>query len=165
MRWSLVVALILLFSASSSAQPHWERAAYVGGAVVLLGVYDYVGYNLTYANKTALTAYRISFFALQGVLTYLLYEKFGLPSAIGLNLIWWTFGVDMVYYAACEFNTNASGSWASKGAWALDSQNGIGHAEWTPVGIVQPGSRIPGDTIVAQSLAGAAIGIGITISF
>jgi hypothetical protein len=165
MRWSWVLLLIVLVPQPSRSQDALEKAAWVGGSTVLLGVYDYVGYNLSHRNPTTLTGYRISFYLLQAALTYILYEKFGLPSAIGLNLIWWTFGVDMVYYAICELNPHGSDAWAGKGSWASDSRSGIGHANWTPIGLLRGGrGRIAGDTIVAQSLAGAAIGISISIT-
>ena len=166
MRWTFLLIVLILLPQSVRSQTALEKAAWVGGATVVLGVYDYVGYNLTASNSTTLTGYRVSFFLLQAALTYILYEKFGLPSAIGLNLIWWTFGVDMVYYGICELNNNPSGNWAGKGSWTSDSRTGIGHAHWTPLGILRGGTgRISGDTIIAQSVAGAVIGIGISISF
>ncbi len=163
-----IVILLLLAAMSARAQDQkpspWEKAAWVAGSTVALGLYDYVGYNLTYDDPTALGIYRVSFILVQAGVTYLLYEKFGLPSAIAVNLIWWTFGVDMVFYGISEISP-LGGRFSGPGSWQEDSQNGVKHAGWTPVGLIRGGGRIPRDTIVAQSIIGAAIGIGITISF
>jgi hypothetical protein len=164
----IVVYLFLLLIVSSSlgraqkASP-WEKAAWVAGSTIALGVYDYIGYNLTNADPTALGIYRVSFVLVQAGVTYLLYDKFGLPSAIAINLIWWTFGVDMVFYGLSEVSP-LGGRWTGPGSWEEDSRNGIKHAGWTPVGLLRGGGRIPRDTMIAQTIAGAVIGIGITIT-
>lgn len=160
------VALMLVMTASQAhAQIKLENAAWVGGSVVTLGVVDYIGYNLTYQNPTALTIYRVGFVLAQAAITWFLYEKCGLSSAIGFNLIWWTFGVDMVYYGAAEISPIRADGWAGPGAWAEDSHNGVLHAEWTPVGLLRGGrSRVPANTIIAQSIIGGMIGIGISIT-
>lgn len=167
---SLVLALTLFGAhfSSLSAQDKLEKAAWVAGSVVALGVYDYFGYNLTQDRQPALTIYRISFVLAQAGLTYLLYEKFGLPSAIGFNLIWWTFGVDMVYYGVCEMNPDPGGTWPGRGAWAAESREGLKFAHWTPVGLLRgarEGDPIARNTIVAQAVVGFALGISISISF
>lgn len=150
---------------SCQAQVKLENAAWVGGSIVALGLYDYIGYNLTSENPTALTIYRVSFVLAQAAITYFLHEKCGLSSAIGFNIIWWTFGVDMMYYGLSEVIPIRPAGWSGPGAWGADSRHGIAHAEWTPVGLIRGGGRIPANTIIAQSIAGAAIGIGISISF
>ena len=166
-----LVAIMVLFGVSHPslrAQTKLEKAAWVSGGAVALGIYDYFGYNLTKRSSVASAVYRSTFFLAQGIITYILYEKFGLPSAIGFNLIWWTFGVDMVFYGVCEMNTNTRGSWGSRGAWAEDSWNGIGHAYFTPIGLLRgarTGNRIATNTIVAQAIAGGLLGISISIVF
>lgn len=164
LRFATLFALLLLLASPLYTQSRWEKAAWVSGSAVALGVYDYIGYNLTSSDPTALGIYRVSFVLLQAGLTYLLYEKFGLPSAIGFNLIWWTFGVDMVYYGISEVSP-IRGGWHGPGSWDEDSRNGIAHAEWTPVGLLRSNGHIPRNTIVAQSITGAIIGIGISVSF
>ncbi len=160
-------ALLLLTALSAQAQDQkpspWEKAAWVAGSAVALGLYDYIGYNLTSANPTSEGIYRVSFVLVQAGVTYILYKKFGLPSAIAINLIWWTFGVDMVFYGISEISPLGR-PFSGPGSWQEDSRSGITHAAWTPVGLIRGGGRIPGDTIVAQSIIGAAIGIGITVT-
>jgi hypothetical protein len=160
-----IVVFMLLPASLGYSQSGWEKGAWVTGSVVALGAYDYLGYNLTRSSPTALGIYRVSFVLLQAGLTYLLYEKFGLSSAIAINLIWWTFGVDMVYYGIAEVSPIRGGAWSGPGAWDVDGKNGIAHAGWTPVGLLRGGERIPRNTIVGQSIVGAVIGIGICISF
>ncbi len=164
-RWiSLFLLLTALGAHAQDQKPSsWEKAAWVAGSAIALGVYDYIGYNLAKDNPTSEGIYRASFILVQAGVTYLLYEKFGLPSAIAVNLIWWTFGVDMVFYGISEISP-LRGSFSGPGSWQEDSQNGVKHAGWTPVGLIRGGGRIPANTIVAQSIIGAAIGIGITIS-
>lgn len=165
MRWIAILLLVALSAQAQEQKPSpWEKAAWVAGSTLALGLYDYIGYNLAKENSTSEGIYRVSFVLVQAGVTYLLYEKFGLPSAIAVNLIWWTFGVDMVFYGISEISP-LGGQFSGPGSWEEDSRNGIKHAGWTPVGLVRGGERIPRNTIVAQSIIGAAIGIGITISF
>ena len=164
----LVVILLGVVGQTCPAQEALEKVAWMTGGTVVLGVYDYFGYNLARHDPTALTLYRVSFVVAQAAITYILYRKFGLPTAIGFNLIWWTFGTDMVYYGVCESNPNPSHAWPGRGAWAGESRNGITHAYWTAVGLLRganPGVPIAGDTIVAQSIVGLALGITISVSF
>jgi hypothetical protein len=164
-RAAIVVVLIMCTCFVGHSQSAWEKAAWVSGSVAALGIYDYIGYNLTSDHPTALGVYRVSFVLVQAGLTYLLYEKFGLPSAIGLNLIWWTFGVDMTFYGISEISPIRDHGWSGPGSWESDSRYGVPHAGWTPVGLIRGGGRIPRNTIVAQSIVGAVIGIGISVTF
>ncbi len=147
-----------------------EKVGYLLGASVAFSLFDYVGYNASKGSDgLAPPAYRVLQLAVQGGLTYFLYEECGLPTAIGFNLIWWTFGDDLLYYGWAEL-LNPGGLWEGRGA--LDRavlKHGAGHAYWTPVGIARgfrrDGSRISGDTLVAQSLVGAALAITITVTW
>lgn len=160
----LVAVLLAVPPSPAHAQIKLENAAWVGGSVITLGVVDYIGYNLTYQNPTALTIYRVGFVLAQAAITWFLYEKCGLSSAIGFNLIWWTFGVDMVYYGTAEISPIRADGWAGPGAWTEDSHNGVVHARWTPIGLLRGNERVPANTVIAQSIIGGMIGIGISIT-
>ncbi len=145
-----------------------EKAAWVAGASVVFAGFDYVGYNLTARNPTALVGYRIAQVLVQSAISWFLYRKLGLPSAIGFNLIWWTFGDDFLYYTWAEV-INPGPPWESRGAMNNSIfGNQCYWAYWTPVGIsrgMKRGETIAGDTLLAQALVGAALGFTITIAF
>ncbi len=144
----------------------WEKTLAVIGASLLFSGFDYVGYNATRQNPTALKVYRVSQVLAQLGITYLLYESVGPGPALGFNLVWWTFGCDFIYYGYAEV-VNPGHPWESRG----DYSHGVGAdqctwAYWTPLGIargMKRGEKIPERTLLAQSLIGAALGIGITV--
>ncbi len=145
-----------------------QKVLYLTGASLLFAGVDYVGYNLTKKNSTALTIYRIFQIAMQASITWFLYKELGLPTAIGFNIMWWTFCDDFLYFGYAEL-FNPGGSWESRGNL---EKNVFGNhatwAYWTPVGISRGMKRdqpIAGNTLLAQALIGAAIGVTITISF
>lgn len=146
------------------------RALWVTGGVLTYATFDYLVVGLFRPNN--LTAYKVLQYCVQAGITYLLYKKCGLSSAIGFNIIWWTFGADMVYYGIAELRGETSSKrWPGAGSWKVDNENGeYSGAGWTPIGLIR-GARavetrgIPTNTLVAQSIAGAVIGIGITITF
>jgi hypothetical protein len=172
----LVAIALLLVLSCSCLQAQDERptplvrALWVTGGVLTYATFDYLVVGLFRPDH--LNIYKLLQYAVQAGITYVLYKECGLSSAIGFNLIWWTFGADMVYYGICELRGNTSSRrWPGAGSWAEDNENGgYAGAGWTPVGLVR-GARavethpIPTNTLVAQSLAGAVIGIGITITF
>jgi hypothetical protein len=145
-----------------------DKLLYLGGASLLFAGIDYFGFNLTRRNDTHLAIYRVFQVLTQAAITWFLYDKLGLPTAIGFNLIWWTFGVDFLYYGYAEL-INPGHPWESRGD--LKSKvfdHDANWAWWTPVGIARGMRRtdgISGDTLVAQSLVGAALGIAITVTF
>lgn len=145
----------------------WEKILYLTGASVLYAGIDYTGYNLTRNNNAALTVYRIFQVAVQGAITYFLYKEIGLPTAIAFNVIWWTFGDDILYYGYSEL-VNPGGRWESRGSFSANVMgNHATWAYWTPIGIVRGMKRdqpIAGDTLIAQSLFGLEIALTITIT-
>jgi hypothetical protein len=174
----ITVFLVLLCSATPAQEisppPEKEKPAiltkllYLGGASLLYSGIDYVGFNATNRNPTALGIYRVCQVLMQGAITWFLYEKLGLSTAIGFNLIWWTFGDDFLYYTYAEA-VNPGAPWESRGAMkASIFGNQCYWAYWTPVGLSRGASRhkvIAGDTLLAQTLIGAVLGISITIAF
>ena len=144
------------------------KLLYLAGASLVYAGVDYVGFNITRRNDTRLAIYRVFQVLMQGAITWFLYDRLGLPTAIGFNVIWWTFGLDFLYYGYAEL-INPGQPWESRG----DLQHKVfdheaNWAYWTPVGIARGMKRsegIPGDTLLAQSLIGAALGITITITF
>jgi hypothetical protein len=156
-------------SAIDTATPSLgTKLLYLGGASLLFSGFDYFGYNLTRRNPSALIVYRVLQVLTQGAITWFLYDKMGLPTAVSFNVLWWTFCCDFLYYGYAEV-INPGHPWESRG----DLRNGVFRndatwAYWTPVGISRGMKRdkgIPGETLVAQSLVGLALALTITITF
>jgi hypothetical protein len=145
-----------------------EKLLYLLGASVFFAGFDYLGYNATRRHPNALRVYRVLQGLTQIAISWFLYEQFGLPTAIGFNVIWWTFGDDFLYYGYAEL-INPGHPWESRG----DLGNGVlsnrcTWAYWTPVGIMRGMKRnqaIAGSTLVAQSLVGLGAALTITLSF
>ena len=167
--------MLILISTASSAQqdsaqvkPKWQKALYLTGASLIYSGIDYFGYNATKNNSTSLIIYRIFQIATQGAISWFLYDQLGLPAAIGFNLIWWTFGDDLLYYGYAEL-VNPGGTWESRGALRNSViNNHTTWAYWTPIGIsrgIKRSEPIAGDALIAQSLIGAAIAFTITLTF
>ncbi len=146
----------------------WEKVLYLAGASVLYAGIDFVGYNLTKGNEKTLLGYRIFQFLMQAGITYALYEICGWPTAVSFNLLWWTFGLDILYYGYAEA-VNAGGDWEHRGNFRANVMgNKATWAYWTPVGIARGMKRsepIAGSTLVAQSLAGLGVALTVTIAF
>ncbi|MBR9978975.1 MAG: hypothetical protein KFH87_12890 [Bacteroidetes bacterium] len=144
------------------------RLLYLTGASLGLALFDYVGYNLVRGNPTTTPIYRVIQGLVQAGVTWLLYEQVGLPTAIGFNLIWWTWGLDAIFYGYTEL-FNVGGTWKGRGVWRGDiMNNNCTWASWTPVGIARgmdPEKPIAGNTLVAQSLIGAVTALTITLTF
>jgi len=162
-----LILLLLISSAAAQEKDNAEKALYLIGASAAFSTIDYLGYNLSKNDQgTAPVSYRIIQGLLQAGITYFLYEKCGLPTSIAFNLIWWTFGNDFLYYGISEL-VPPGGQFEGRGTWgSFARQGGPGHAYWTPVGILrgyQRGEKIPANTMAAQAIIGAVIGMSITI--
>ncbi|MBE0644864.1 MAG: hypothetical protein IH600_12340 [Bacteroidetes bacterium] len=145
-----------------------EKVLYLTGATLGFALFDYIGYNLVRDDKTAMPYYRVLQGLVQLGISWFLYEQVGLPTAIGFNLIWWTWGADAIFYGYTEL-FNVGGSWRGRGVFEGDiMNNNCTWASWTPVGITRgmdPEKKIAGNTLVAQSLVGAALAVTITLRF
>jgi hypothetical protein len=145
-----------------------EKTAWLLGASVLFAGFDYVGYNLTRNHPTALKVYRALQVLTQSAISWLLYDQMGLPTAIGFNVIWWTFGTDFIYFGFAEL-VNPGHPWESRGDLGRGvMSNHCTWAYWTPIGIARGMRRndpIAGNTLVAQALTGLALAFTITLTF
>jgi hypothetical protein len=145
-----------------------EKLLYLTGAALGFSMFDYVGFNLVRDNSTSIIIYRVVQVLVQAGVSWLLYEQVGLPTAIGFNVLWWTWGLDAIFYGYTEL-FNVGGSWRGKGAFQNDiMNNNCTWASWTPVGIsrgMDPEKKIAGNTLVAQSLIGAVLAVTITVNF
>ncbi|MCB2204663.1 hypothetical protein KQI65_07935 [bacterium] len=144
-----------------------EKLLYLAGAALGMGLFDYVGFNLVRDNDVTTPIYRVVQGLTQIGVSWLLYEKVGLPTAIAFNLVWWTWGLDALFYGYTEL-FNVGGSWRTRGTFNREvNANHVKWASWTPVGIAQgmdPDKAIAGDALIAQVLVGAALAVTITIS-
>lgn len=145
-----------------------EKLAWLTGAALGMALFDYVGFNLVRDNDTWLPVYRVIQGLTQIAISWLLYEQVGLPTAIGFNVLWWTWGLDAIFYGYTEL-FNVGGEWRGRGVFRGDIlENNCTWASWTPVGIAQgmdPKKKIAGDTLIAQSIIGAILAVTITVSF
>lgn len=165
---SIVFVVLFLFvlqtasRAQSSDSLRFQRYGYVIGSVLAFSFADYVMYNHLRAdagwpgNFAVSPLYRIVQGVVQAGITYVLYEKFGLPSAISFNLLQWTGVTDWMFNA-----------WQNSLQWIkppgpLGPPGANTWMGWTPVGIVRPlGSPIPQNTLNAQAAVGFSIGMTI----
>ena len=145
-----------------------EKLLWLGGASLSYALFDYIGYNLVRGNSTTTPIYRVIQTLVQAGITWLLYEQLGLSTAAAFTLVWWTWGMDALFYGYTEA-FDVGGEWRGRGVFQTDiMDNNCTWASWTPVGMARgmDSSRpIAGDTLVAQFLIGAAAAITITISF
>ena len=170
------IFLILLFlSCISAAQQDTvhqatplKKVLYLTGASVVFSGIDYLLYAPALRNSTTLMMYRVFQLALQSAITWFLYDQLGLSAAIGFNLIWWTFGHDLLYYGFAEI-FNPSGGWDGYDSFRDEFMgNKITWAYWTPIGISRGMKRnrpIAGDALIAQALIGASLAFTITLTF
>jgi hypothetical protein len=145
-----------------------EKLLWLGGAAVAFAGFDYVGFNLTRSSPGWLKVYRVCQVLAQSAITYLLYERLGLSTAVSFNVLWWTFCCDFLYYGYAEL-FNPGHPWESRG----DMRGGVFEndatwAYWTPLGIMRGMKRdkgLPGESLVGQALFGLTLGVSITIAF
>jgi len=129
-----------------------EKKGYMIGSVVAFSAFDYAGYNLSKDSKTSLDVYRVVQVLVQVGITKLLIEEVGLPEAIGFNLIWWTWGADLLYYQWGRFIPPYD---------RLTQNKGVTWAHWTPVGLVRGRGVIANDTLIAQATIGLSISLAL----
>ncbi|MDP4199691.1 MAG: hypothetical protein Q8922_03710 [Bacteroidota bacterium] len=167
--FEVILLVLLCFGSPSRAQDsaRFARLGYVIGASVAFSLADYVGYSLARVdnvNGHAPIWYRLIESSVQAGMSYLLYEKFGLPSTIAFNLIWWTWGDDLGYYGwanALNPGKQSVGVWENREGNGLRS-NHITWASWTPIGVLRPpGSLIARDALIAQAMVGFSVSMAI----
>jgi len=148
----LLLLLALIFTTGLSAQPSTtKKLLWLTGSSAVFSLFDYVGYNATKGS----TVYRISQAVVQIGLTYLLYKQLGISSAIAFNVIWWTWGLDLLYYQWGRILPPYD---------ILEKGKQVTWAHFTPVGIFRgSGNAIAHNTLIAQSLFGFVIAVTITI--
>jgi hypothetical protein len=135
-----------------------ERTAYVLGSSLAFSLFDYIGFNMTrYNSHASVIAFRILQAGLQTGLSYFLYKKCGLNSAIAFNLIWLTWGDDWGFYGWAY--TTRFYPWEDNSGFRGGT---VSWAGWTPIGLLRKkGSLIAVDALVAQAIIGLSISIAI----
>jgi hypothetical protein len=162
----LVAGRPILAQDSTHSSTKLERTAWVVGSSMAFSLFDYVGFNFVKGPNHAPLWYRAIQTSVQAGLSYLLYKKLGLNSAISFNLIWLAWGDDIGYYGwASVFNpaaVNSSGiRWENREHNGL-RDNHITWAYWTPIGWFRPyKSVIARDALIAQALIGFSVAIVI----
>jgi len=145
-----------------------EKLLYLTGSALSFALFDYVGFNLVRDDPVKTAIYRVVQALVHAGVTWFLYEQVGLPTAIGFNVLWWTWGLDAIYYGYTEL-FDVGGSWRGRGVFQSDiMNNNCTWASWTPVGMAQgmdPDKKLAGDALVAQSIIGAVLAVTITVSF
>jgi hypothetical protein len=181
MKASVLVVLILLCCVpriqaqdSTASSTRFERIAYVLGGSLVFSLADYLAYNKLRDNERwppdfhAPFVYRVVQTTVQAAISYVLYKKLGLPSTIAFNVMWWSWFDDLLYYG-WSYALDPVIRWPNRpdphdnlrGPRLVDNA-GITWAGWTPVGLLRPPKDvIAGNTLIAQSMTGAAISIAI----
>jgi hypothetical protein len=166
MKSIFVLLVTLSIAAPSLAQDSAKqvtqitRIGYVTGATLLFSLADYIGFNVMQPIPKLPVWYRPTQFLLQCAITYFLYEKLGLSSAIAFNVIWWTWGADLSFYGWIDA-FNEGGTWGGRTRNELYEHH-ITWADWTPVGLLRPsGANIANSTLYGQAAGGFAIALSI----
>lgn len=153
------------FFAHDTNSTRLERVEYVLGATLAFSLFDYVGFSLARNNfnlnygHPALLIYHIFQSSVGILVDYLLYQKFGLPSAISFDLMWWTWIDDFGFYGWANL-VNPPSPWSNRTTAYIPDK--LCCASWTPVGLIrQDREYIPTNTLVAQAMAGLVVSIAI----
>ncbi len=145
-----------------------ERLLWLSGAALTYSLFDYIGFNMARTDDATLRLYRVIQVLVQAGITWLLYEQAGLPTALSFNVMWWTWGMDALYYVYTDM-FDAQGHWERRGSFErFILGNRCTWASWTPIGMLRGMDKskpIAGDTLIAQMLVGAALGFTITLTF
>jgi len=152
MRTILCLFLCLVYTISfSQDKTHAEKLLWLTGSCIAFSLFDYAGYNATKGS----IVYRISQAVVQVGLTYLLYKQLGISSAIAFNVIWWTWGLDLLYYQWGRILPPYD---------ILEKDKQVTWAHFTPIGLMRSnGNPIAHNTLIAQSLIGLVIAVTIAI--
>jgi hypothetical protein len=163
---ALLLTLLLISSIRAQDSTRLERVEYVLGASAAFSLIDFLGFNITRNNfdtrpgHSALEIYHLVESSLGVAIDYLLYEKFGIPTAISFDLLWWTWVDDLGFYGwtnlinppAPSYNRTNNGLQGTSIDWA----------GWTPIGLLRPqGSGIARSSLIAQAVVGFSISIAI----
>jgi hypothetical protein len=164
---SLVLVLLLASGLRAQDTTRLARYEYVIGASLAFSLADYVGYSLARVYNVdghAAWWYHAISSSVQIAISYLLYEKFGLPSTIAFNLIWWSWCDDIGYYGWADLinpGKQSVGVWENREGNGL-RDNHITWAGWTPIGLLRPqGSLIARDALITQAVIGFSISMAI----
>lgn len=131
----------------------------VAAAALTYAGIDYVGYNASKGSRAWLRAYRIFQAVMQAALTLWLYLRAGTAGAAAFNLVWWTFGLDFLYYGFAAV-VNPGRPWDSRGdlrEWVFRHE--VHWAYWTPLGMLRGMKRsagLRGRVLLWQAIAGAS---------
>jgi hypothetical protein len=156
----LILVIILSFSTLARAQDstRLERIGYVLGSSALFGLADYFAWNTIHHPRVFLP-YRLVQGTVQAAITYFLYRKFGLSSAISFTCLWWSWCDDLGYYGWA--NALNSFSWEGR-TWNGLHDTEIDWAGWTPIGLLRPqGSLIARNALIAQAVIGFSVSLAI----
>jgi hypothetical protein len=128
-------------------------------AIVLFGMYDYIGFN-TIKN---VTVYRISQYVVQTLLTIGCWYYGNWNTAVAFLILWWTFVGDLIYYFFYDVFKIFHKGYAGH---AFDNEvlgNFVTWAWWTPYGLYNTFKRnskkipINGKILILQAIVGVAV--------
>jgi len=143
----LIIALMFCSVCVQAQEKSWlGKKVYMLGGVVAFSAFDYMVYNQMNGNKTSLAVYRIAQLLVQAGITKILVDEVGWPEAIGFNVIWWTWGADLLYYQWGRILPPYD---------QLTHDKQVTWASWTPVGLLKGGKRpIAHGALLAQATIG-----------
>jgi hypothetical protein len=128
---------------------------------VFFALFDYIGYNLSlrknWVNMKFVNPYRISQSIVQVLITSVLLFFVSWQSALGFNIIWWSWGCDILFYFFCA----SLNIFKDRGNFTKQViGNQVTWAWWTPYGLLFTKKQ---DTVKWQKLIlQAAIGLALT---
>lgn len=137
--------------------------SFIGAAVFAL--YDYIGHNISlrrnWVNINFINPYRVSQSIVQLIISALLIIFIGWQSMVGFNIIWWSWGCDIIFYFYC----NSLNIYKDRGNFTKQVLgNQISWAWWTPYGLLftKKGEVIKWQRLILQSVIGLIFAIAVS---
>jgi hypothetical protein len=133
---------------------------------VLFALFDYFGFNISLKRKWADFSHRNKYRTAQLVfhifLTLFLLVVNGWKPALIMNIIWWTWGCDFMFYMFCEiFNFGKD-----RGNFRKEVlSNSVQWAWWTPYGLLfsKKGDTLKFIILLVQSVSGIIFSVFISL--
>lgn len=152
----------------------WENLLAAMGGAFAYALYDYIAFNAFAFNQgdERQLQYRLFQAPTQIFIHRWLSQNVSPQAAAAFEVIWWTWGCDLMFYAIAELGLGQEG-WHGPGSFEGVSRAKVTWASWTPMGIVaglgnlingEPWTEpLDGGQLILQSLVGVLVAAGVSM--